>query len=102
MQPYVAFNIDTKMDDGFPLSGNIRAFHIQAPRSSGTGGIPVAQIPGTHWGDFFSGGIGTTGSQVCVANDVTPNQYNASVHIEIPNDTWFPSNACGLAFKAPF
>jgi prepilin-type N-terminal cleavage/methylation domain-containing protein len=82
--------IDTKMDDGLPLSGSVRAYiWIQTAFLSG--------------GDYkfntlFGSGIGAGGanSANCIRNDKTPNQYN------VPYTGSTLTGLCGVVIKAAF
>ena len=79
MQPAPAFYIDTKLDDGLPLSGQVRAFDSNI----------------YPYGWYLSGSVATgnpANGPVCLDNTQTPVQYSITSSAFL----------CGLAIKANF
>ena len=79
IQPAPAYYIDTKLDDGLPLSGQVRAFD--------------SFVYPTGW--YLNGSVATgnpANGPVCLDNTQTPVQYS----------TASSGFLCGLAIKANF
>lgn len=79
VMPLDAYNMDQKIDDSLPLSGKVNAWgHIRP-----------------YFVMAASAGAGSASANYCVANDVTPNQYN------ILNQTG-TNGLCTLSFRSSF
>jgi hypothetical protein len=78
INPAIAFAIDTKIDDGFPTQGKVRAIGSNFDDGLGNWGLhpPLAGV----------------GAGVCINNAVSPNTYRVQES----------SNVCGLAIGAAF
>ena len=74
--PFDAYTIDQKIDDGFPLSGNVQATWV---------------IVGSTWGPLPPEGVYNPGPEYCVVNG-SPSTYELGPTSEL----------CGLVIKAAF
>jgi len=82
LTPTQAFAIDTKTDDGFPLTGKTVAVR---PYGTGSGGL--------LWDNTRPGAAtGAAGTSNCVSTSSTPNSYNAQNSAKL----------CNLRFEAQF
>lgn len=81
--PQTTFELDSKMDDGFPLTGKVVA---RGNASAGSPGGPADVVPGA----------GGAAANVCVSNSVTPNIYNAV------NTSGNQASLCSLTINATF
>lgn len=83
--------LDTKIDNGLPTSGSMRAFFSTHTNFASDG---TYTLGGNNVG--IGVGAGGSGAAVCIRNDTTPYQYNTAY-----NGTNSPG-LCALVIKAPF
>jgi prepilin-type N-terminal cleavage/methylation domain-containing protein len=89
IDPVDAFAIDSKMDDGMPMTGSVRA-------------------TSNHMMDTFNSPaeylFGAAGSAACINNSSTPNIYNitATTGGLVCENEIFPCGKCGLVMGASF
>ena len=89
LTPTDAYAMDSKMDDGLPKSGNVRAADNYQTDARGPSRV---------------NGEGAAGSAKCVNTDATPAQYNftaTDVGSDCANDI-YSCNRCGLVVGASF
>lgn len=86
--PQTSFELDSKMDDGLPLSGKVVA--------RGTVAAGIAGDPSTSGPTDAVPGAGGATANVCVSNSVTPNIYNTV------NTSRDQASLCSLTVQAPY
>lgn len=85
--PIDAYYMDSKIDDGYPLSGTVTA----------RGFVSIDRL----WTPYM--GAGGASSNVCVANDVTPNTYNVANTTPVAGSVVVTTGSlCSMLFRTDF
>ena len=92
--PADMFSIDTKVDDGLPLSGRMHAFNYAPVGNSGGASYWFGCANMTACTEGI--GPGGSGTDKCVRNDVSPSAYNV---LSTMADS---GGVCGAVIKASF